>query len=49
MGRGLRTAEDKDILTYHDFVFDINPYLYKHSKKRIKILKDKGHEVIVLD
>jgi superfamily II DNA or RNA helicase len=49
MGRGLRTAEDKDILNYHDFVFDINPYLHKHSKKRIKILKDQGHEVIVLD
>ena len=49
MGRGLRTAEDKDILNYHDFVFDINPYLHKHSKKRIKILKDQGHEVVVID
>ena len=49
MGRGLRTAKDKDILNYHDFVFDINPYLYKHSKKRIKILKDQGHDVEVLD
>jgi len=49
MGRGLRTADDKNILNYHDFVFDINPYLYKHSKKRIKILKDEGHDVEVLD
>lgn len=49
MGRGLRTADDKNILNYHDFVFDINPYLYKHSKKRIKILTDEGHDVEVLD
>ena len=49
MGRGLRTAKDKEILNYHDFVFDINPYLYKHSKKRIKILKDQGHEVQLID
>jgi len=49
MGRGLRTAKDKDILNYHDFVFDINPYLYKHSKKRIKILKDQGHDVEVIN
>lgn len=45
MGRGLRTSEDKDQLNYYDFIFNINPYLLKHSKKRIKILKNEGHEI----
>lgn len=49
VGRGLRTAEDKEILNYYDFVFHNNEYLLEHSKKRIKILKGEGHEVIVLD
>ena len=43
MGRGLRTANDKEILKYYDFVFDINKYLKQHSEKRIKILKKEGH------
>jgi superfamily II DNA or RNA helicase len=43
MGRGLRTANDKEILNYYDFVFDINKYLKQHSEKRIKILKKEGH------
>ena len=47
VGRGLRTAEDKDILNYYDFVFHNNEYLLEHSKKRIKILKGEGHEIIV--
>jgi superfamily II DNA or RNA helicase len=47
MGRGLRTAQDKEILNYYDFVFEINEYLEKHSKKRIKILKEQGHEVSI--
>jgi len=47
MGRGLRTADDKEILNYYDFVFEINDYLEEHSKKRIKILTKEGHEVIV--
>jgi superfamily II DNA or RNA helicase len=47
MGRGLRTAGDKDELNYFDFVFEINDYLMKHSKKRIKILEKEGHEVVV--
>lgn len=47
MGRGLRTAEDKDILNYYDFIFNINPYLLKHSKKRVKILKDEGHDITI--
>lgn len=45
MGRGLRTADDKEILNYFDFLFKTNKYLEKHSEKRIKILKKEGHEV----
>jgi superfamily II DNA or RNA helicase len=45
MGRGLRTAEDKDGLDYYDFVFEINDYLQEHSNKRIKILTKEGHKV----
>jgi len=47
MGRGLRTADDKDILNYYDFVFNINDYLMEHSKKRIKILTKEGHELVI--
>jgi len=47
MGRGLRTAEDKEILNYYDFVFNINNYLLDHSKKRIKILSKEGHDLEV--
>lgn len=49
MGRGLRTADDKDFLTYHDFNFLINNYLKKHSDWRIEVLKKEGHNVSVLD
>jgi superfamily II DNA or RNA helicase len=45
MGRGLRTATDKKGLNYYDFLFEINDYLEEHSNKRIKILKEEGHEV----
>ena len=48
-GRGLRTADDKVILNYIDFIFEINTYLHKHSLKRVKILKKQGHEVEILD
>ncbi len=47
IGRGLRTADDKEQLEYYDFIFYLNEYLLKHSKKRIKILKSQGHEVIM--
>lgn len=47
MGRGLRTASDKEVLNYYDFLFEINEYLEKHSRKRIKILKQQGHEVSI--
>ena len=45
VGRGLRTADDKDVLNYYDFIFQNNDYLLEHSKKRVKILKKEGHEV----
>ena len=44
-GRGLRTADDKVALNYHDFIFNTNPYLLDHSEKRIKILRKEGHDV----
>jgi superfamily II DNA or RNA helicase len=47
IGRGLRTANDKEILKYFDFIFTINEYLESHSRKRIKILKQEGHDVII--
>ena len=49
MGRGLRTAKDKNELLYIDFLFENNPYLHKHSVKRIKILKKQGHDVQIVD
>lgn len=49
MGRGLRTAGDKDILRYYDFIFNINEYLLKHSHKRVKILKKEKHNVVIKD
>lgn len=45
MGRGLRTAKDKEGLNYYDFIFEINDYLEEHSNKRIKILKQEGHNI----
>jgi len=45
MGRGLRTADDKEILNYYDFMFYINDYLLEHSRKRFKILKEEGHDI----
>lgn len=49
IGRGLRTAEDKTMLNYYDFIFYINDYLEKHSRKRIATIKEEGHEVIMKD
>lgn len=49
MGRGLRTADDKDQLRYHDFHFLINDYLRKHSEWRMEVLKKEGHNVEVID
>lgn len=47
MGRGLRTADDKDRLEYYDFLWKNNPYLWRHSEWRIDVLKQEGHEVTV--
>lgn len=47
MGRGLRTAKDKEGLNYYDFIFEINDYLNEHSNKRIKILKKEGHDLTI--
>lgn len=49
IGRGVRPADDKELLNYYDFFFKINPYLENHSNQRVKILKKEGHEVIVKD
>lgn len=49
MGRGLRTINDKEILTYYDFIFKTNGYLEEHSRKRVRILKEEGHEIIIKD
>lgn len=46
-GRGLRVVDDKQHLRYFDFLFLINDYLEKHSRKRIKILEKEGHKVKV--
>jgi superfamily II DNA or RNA helicase len=48
-GRGLRRADDKEKVVYHDWIFHNNDYLKKHSKKRVRILTKEGHEVKVLD
>lgn len=49
IGRGLRNADDKEKLRYYDFFFKINPYLESHSKHRVKLFKQEGHEVIIKD
>lgn len=48
-GRGLRRAKDKENLEYYDFMFNINDYLDKHSRKRVSILEKEGHKVTVLE
>jgi len=48
-GRGLRRAEDKAHLQYFDFIFENNPYLEKHSWKRVSVLEKEGHQIIVED
>jgi superfamily II DNA or RNA helicase len=48
-GRGLRTAPDKEILDYYDFLFTSNEYLESHSNNRMKTLSKEGHPVEVKD
>jgi superfamily II DNA or RNA helicase len=45
MGRGLRTASDKESLKYFDFFFNTNDYLRDHSERRVNILVEEGHTV----
>ena len=45
MGRGLRTAEDKEVLRYYDFIFKTNEYLEDHSWSRHKTLESEGHDI----
>jgi superfamily II DNA or RNA helicase len=47
-GRGLRVSSDKEKLFYYDFIFEINDYLERHSKNRIKILEKEGHKIEIL-
>ena len=47
LGRGLRTAGDKDMLHYYDFLFNINNYLRDHSEERIKCLTKEGHPITI--
>ena len=47
MGRGLRTADDKESLKYYDFMFLINDYLRKHSEWRAEVLGQEGHSVTI--
>lgn len=47
MGRGLRNADDKEILEFHDFIFHTNDYLYKHSMNRVSVFANEGHKVTI--
>ncbi len=49
MGRGLRTADDKERLRYHDFNFLINDYLRKHSEWRMEVLRKEQHNLVIKD
>jgi superfamily II DNA or RNA helicase len=49
IGRGLRTADDKDVLRYHDFHFLINDYLRKHSEWRMEVIESERHKLTVKD
>ena len=47
VGRGLRKGVDKDHLEYHDFIFEGDKFLQRHSKARISVLQKEGHHVTV--
>lgn len=50
LGRGLRKANDKKILDYHDFYFEscVDPILNKHSKQRMKDIENEGHQIKII-
>lgn len=45
VGRGLRKGVDKHHLEYHDFIFEGDRFLMRHSKARIEVLRNEGHSV----
>lgn len=45
LGRGLRKAEDKASVEYHDFLLRNNVTLEQHSVARIDTLKQEGHPI----
>lgn len=47
VGRGLRKGVDKEHLEYHDFLFEGDRFLQRHSKSRIDVLQSEGHQVTV--
>jgi len=49
IGRGLRNADDKELLRYHDFMFLMNDYLRQHSEWRYEVLEGEGHPVKLLE
>ena len=49
IGRGLRNADDKEMLRYHDFMFLMNDYLRKHSEWRYEVLTNEKHNVQLIE
>lgn len=47
IGRGLRPANDKEALRYHDFLFSNSSYLRDHSVWRIEVFRKEGHKVTI--
>ncbi|GAM28638.1 hypothetical protein SAMD00019534_118140, partial [Acytostelium subglobosum LB1] len=49
LGRGLRKADDKTHLDYHDFFFSpkVHKALSAHSSSRMSVLRREGHQVIM--
>jgi len=49
IGRGLRIAQDKSLLEYHDFLLHGNKYLLRHSTSRMNTLEGEGHQIMVIN
>jgi superfamily II DNA or RNA helicase len=47
MGRGLRTADDKTLLKYFDFLYLMNDYLRNHSEWRMQVLQKEGFKISI--
>ncbi len=45
LGRGLRKAEDKRSVEYHDFILRNNSILEQHSQARMNTLRQEGHPI----